>query len=358
MGQILTNIKSVIVAADEFLQNDLNEESFIIELLKETDEVVEKAYNDIILNNSDSNYHDILLYSMKNKQYFERAYYVRFSYELFRPNWQIIGKALASVELRYASLVVTDDIFDRNNVRMGKESLPKKAGDYITISVGAILKSLSSVALTQQLSELNSNENIINYLISLDESSHIKVYEGQIMDINSENLKIEEITEDYYLKMIRKTTAEDVGFCFVLGGLLAGCSLEQAEILRSCGISLGVMMQIRDDLIDYINSTDTINKIPFRDFELNKKRLPLILAYKFSTSDEKIIINELLKKDLLSDNERKQISDLIFKKEAILYSNNIMERLKESLLENFFKLNPNSKSKSIISELVNNIVVL
>lgn len=358
MGQILTNIKSVVVAATGSNSEELIEDSIVIELLCETDKFVDKAYGKIITANADSKYHDILSYSMKNKRNFERAYYVRFGYEMFKPDWHTIANALASVELRYASLVVTDDIFDRNDVRMGNESLPKKVGDNITVSIGAILKSLSSIALTKQLSELDLDSDTINHINYLDEKSHINVYEGQIMDINTEKLKIEELTEDFYLEMIRKTTAEDVGFCLALGGLLAGCRYEEAELLKSCGISLGIMMQIRDDVIDYINSKEVINKIPFRDFELNKKRLPLILAYKFATNEEKTCIDQLLKKEQLTDDERKLISDLIFKKEAILYSNNIMLRLKESLFENFDKLNTSVSSKEIISEIVNNIVVI
>ena len=358
MGQILTNIKSVVLAATNSNTEDSIHESIVVELLNETDKLVSKSFNKIILENAESNYRDILSYSMNNKRNFERAYYVRFGYELFKSNWHSIANALVSVELRYASLVVTDDIFDRNDIRMANESLPKKVGDNITVCIGAILKSLSSITLIKQLSELNLDSDTINRIHYLDEKSHLNVYEGQIMDINTEKLKIEELTEDFYLDMIRKTTAEDVGYCLELGGLLAGCSFDEAELIRSCGISLGMMMQIRDDVIDYINSKEIINKIPFRDFEQKKKRLPLILAYKFATIDEKTCIDKLLKKDQLTDSERKLISNLIFKKEAILYSNNIMRCLKESLFENLERLNPNKKSKEIISEIVNNIVVI
>lgn len=358
MAQILTNIKSVVVGTSGSYPEDLTVDSVVMELLQETDILVKKIYNKIISENSERNYHEILSYSMNNKRNYERAYFVRFGYELFKPNWQVIANALTSVELRYSSLVVTDDIFDRNDVRMGEKSLPEKVGNNISVSLAGILKSLSSIALTKQLAELNLDANTVNRINYLDEKSHLNVYEGQIMDINTEEFKIEELNEDFYIDMIRKTTGEDVGYCLELGGLLTGCSFEEAEIIRSFGISLGTMMQLRDDIIDYINSRETINKLPFRDFEQKKKRLPLILAYKFATDDERTSIDELLKKDQLADDERKLISDLIFKKEAILYSKNVMLKLKESLFENFDKLNPNERSKEIISEIVNNIVVI
>ena len=354
MSQILTNIKSVVVGAS----SSYSEDSFIIEFLQETDIIVKKTYNKIISEDSEKNYHEILSYSMNNKQTYERAYFVRFGYELFKTNWQLIANALASVELRYSSLVVTDDIFDRNDVRMGDKSLPEKVGNNISVSIAGILKSLSSIALTKQLTELDLDANTINRINYLDEKSHLNVYEGQIMDINTEKFRIEELTENFYIDMIRKTTGEDVGYCLELGGLLAGCSFEEAELIRSFGISLGTMMQLRDDIIDYINSKETINKLPFRDFEQKKKRLPLILAYKFATVNERFLIDELLKKDRLSNEERKLISDLILNKDAVVYSNNVMLKLKESLFENFNKLNTSENSKEIISEIVNNIVVI
>jgi len=358
MAQILTNIKSVVVGTSSSYPEDLTVDSVVMELLQETDVLVKKTYNKIISEDSDRNYHKILSYSMNNKQTYERAYFVRFGYELFKTDWQLIANALASVELRYSSLVVTDDIFDNNDLRMGKDSLPKKVGNNVSVSIAGILKSLSSIALTKQLMTLDLDANTVNRINYLDEKSHLNVYEGQIMDINTEKFKIEELTEDFYIDMIRKTTGEDVGYCLELGGLLAGCSFEEAELIRSFGISLGTMMQLRDDIIDYINSKETINKLPFRDFEQKKKRLPLILAYKFATDDERTSINELLKKDQLEDDERKLISDLIFKKEAILYSNNVMLKLKESLFENFNKLGTSEYSENIISEIVNNIVII
>ena len=179
---------------------------------------------------------------MNNKRNYERAYFVRFGYELFKTDWNKIANALTSVEIRYSSGVIIDDIFDGNDIRMNKESLPKKVGDNITFSLGAILKSLSSIALTKQLSELDLDSRRLNRINYLDEKSHLNVYEGQIMDINTEKFKIEELTEDFYIDMIRKTTGEDVGYCLELGGLLADCSFEEAELIRSFGISLGTIL--------------------------------------------------------------------------------------------------------------------
>lgn len=357
MSQILTNIKSVAASTNSYY-TDVIVDSIVDKLLRETDILVKNTYTEIFRANTEWNYHEILSYSMKNKKNFERAYFVRFGYELFKTNWQVIANALTSVELRYASLVVTDDIFDKNDIRMGDKSLPKKVGNNISVSIAGILKSLSSIALTNQLTELDLEAHTINRINFLDEKSHLNVYEGQIMDINTENFKIEDLSEEFYIDMIRKTTGEDVGYCLELGGLLAGCSYDEAELVRSFGISLGTMMQLRDDLIDYINSKEVINKVPFRDFEQNKKRLPLILAYKFATNDERACIDELLDKDQLTDDERELIGNLIFKKEAVLYSNNVMLKLKESLFENFNRLKTNEKSQGIISEIVNNIVVI
>lgn len=356
MAQILTKVNN-LRDIDLVDNNNTIDNSKIETLLSETSKVTIDAYKPLIANYSSPKYNDILIRSMYNKQYFERAFFVRLGYEFFKPDWTSIANALASVELRYTSLVVTDDIFDNNDIRMGKDSIPKEVGVNNAVSLAAILKSLSSIALTESIKKATPSLEVINRILIADEKSHLDVYEGQLADIETEAFSIGELNEDFYLDMIRKTTGEDVGYCLELGALLAGCTNKEADYLKSAGIALGTIMQLRDDMIDYINSEEIINKIPFRDFEENKLRLPIILAYKFANDKEKKTIEELIKKNILTKDERDTISKLVLKEEVTIYATNIMSKMKDSILVNLERLN-NTKQQDIMKQLIFNVVVL
>lgn len=309
-------------------------------ILEETDKVILEAINDCIEKSTSHEYHTILNKALRNKENYERGFFVRMGFELFDSNWKSISNAMASVELRYSNLVVTDDIFDNNDVRMQSSSIRKKFGDNIAVSVAAILKSLSSIALTKQIKQNNVGYNV---LTELDEKSHILIYEGQLMDLSTEQMNIGDLNEHFYLDLIKKTTGDDVGFCFELGGRLAGCSEEQASYLRSAGTSLGAAMQIRDDLIDYVNDNTLINKRPLRDFSSRKLRLPISLAYKFASGEERKRIEGLYNNGILNESDAKFISDMVFKEEVLIYLENVLSELKNNAQKSFCKIKTQNK---------------
>lgn len=354
MSQILTKL-SVIERIPNSFRTEKNERSTVLNnALKETDKVILERIDECIKTNISSSYQNIIKKALINKENYERGFFVRMGYELFKLDWKNISSALASVELRYSNLVVTDDIFDNNDVRMRAKSIRNEYGDNTAISIAAILKSLSSIELTKQLEKFN-----INYseLTKLDEISHILIYEGQLMDLSTEQMQISELNEQFYIELIKKTTGDDVGFCFELGGRLAGCTEEQALKLRKAGTSLGTAMQTRDDLIDYVNDNTIINKRPLRDFSSRKLRLPLYLAYKFANPAEKEKIVWLYKKGINNSEDAEFISQMVFREEVLIYIENILSMLKKDAYNSFFSIETNnSHVLDFFDSILNDVV--
>lgn len=354
MSQILTKLSNIDRESLSIKRTELNMSLSVI--LAETDKVIINAINNCINENTSKEYHYILKKALQNKENLERGFFVRMGFELFNPNWKHIENAMASVELRYSNLVVTDDIFDNNDIRMQSNSIKKEFGDHFAISIAAILKSLSSIALKKQVKESMLSLNI---LTEIDEKSHILIYEGQLMDLSTEKMNIEDLSEHYYLDLIKKTTGDDVGFCFELGGRLASCTEEQAIFLRNAGISLGSAMQARDDLLDYVNDNKFINKRPFRDFNSKKLRLPIYLANKFADNEDRKKLKKLYETGLQSERDAQFISNLVFKEEVLIYLENLLAKLKESASRNFCKIE--TKQKSVVEyfdNILNDIVTI
>lgn len=352
MSQILTKISAIDRETSAIKKNEIN--VLLSGILTETDTIIIDAINSCIENNTSKEYHNILKGALKNKENFERGFFVRLGFEMFNSDWKSISNAMASVELRYSNLVVTDDIFDNNDIRMQANSIRKELGDNYAISIAAILKSLSSIALIRQMKDSNIG---FNTLTELDEKSHIQIYEGQLMDLSTEKMEIENLSEHFYLDLIKKTTGDDVGFCFELGGRLAGCSEEEAIYLRNAGTSLGTAMQTRDDLLDYVNDNDLINKRPFRDFSSRKLRLPIYLAYKFASAEERVRIKDLYILGIKDEIDTKFISKVVFREEVLIYLENLLAKLKESASNNFHKINTTQKTGvDYFDTIINDIV--
>jgi geranylgeranyl pyrophosphate synthase len=349
MSQILTKLSNI--NRETLEPNYYKTSDKLSSLLDETDKFIQNSFKDFIQKNTSPNLQEALFKSMNNKAHFERSLFVRIGYELFNNNWQSIKGYLLSTEFKYASLVVTDDIFDDNDIRMSNKSICKEYGDNIAISLAAILKSLSSLSL------LGLKRETINSIAILDEKAHIQTYEGQILDIESEKKSIVALDESFYLDLIRKTTAEDIGFCFEAGGRLANCSEEDAIALRNAGVSLGIAMQLRDDLLDYIVDEDLINKEPFRDFNGKHLRLPIFLAYKFANHSEKQKILELYKSGANTTEDKNIIANLVMQEEVLIYIENLLDKLKQNSVSNINKIATNNQNiLNCFNELINNVI--
>lgn len=359
MSQILTEITSVSKALRNYEYADGNLLLSVEYALRETTDEVYKELNALIEKYAPKEYWDIIKYSVNNKNYFERAYYIRLSYENFNCNWKNILPVLAAVELKYAELVIVDDVFDGNSQRMNNPSVPLMLGANKAIVIGCIIKSIASEVLADfLLSSESINKSTALNIISKDEYSHQKIYEGQYDDIETENIDLSVLTQDFYLDMVRKTTGEDVGYCFEVGAMLAGCNSCVSSKLYEFGVGIGTAMQIRDDTIDFIDNSSVINKSPYSDLEKKKKRLPLLLAYQKANQLQKETLINILVKDKLSIDEKHYVSQLVSDESVLYYIDNVMQSIKSKALEDLSNIKKSEDFIKIIEELFNNIILI
>ncbi len=87
-----------------------------------------------------------------------------------------------------------------------------------------------------------------------------------------------ELSEDRYLEIINKKTAELFADSCRIGGHLAGAPPADIARLKDFGLRLGLAFQIVDDLLDYTGDTATLGKPVLSDFREGRITLPLIHA--------------------------------------------------------------------------------
>ena len=88
-----------------------------------------------------------------------------------------------------------------------------------------------------------------------------------------------------------------------------------------------------------------------------KKRLPIIIAYRFGNNDDKKIIKRLLKKEFLSENDKTKLSSLINNEFVLGYINKLKNELLKTAMINFQKINANKETLIIIDQMIQQINV-
>lgn len=278
-------------------------------LSKFLDEVRDKTYKEIVkwINENFPNIlNKLAIEAIELKEDYERALFVRLGYQSLDKNWEMAIDAMAALELLDGSLLIVDDIIDGSIRRKGKDTIHKAWGVKNAIILSSMLKSTSLLALlfSAKLNSLSSKE--FYTLQQFVESTYNNMYIGEYLDLYYESQPFEEVSIDNYLEVIKRTTGFHFGMAIKIGGILAQGAEDYLEILWDIGVRFGMLLQIRDDFIDYLDIENITYKPSFGDFKRNKKRLPLILAYKFFPEN----INKL-KNILLDDSAKREIQFLI-----------------------------------------------
>jgi len=211
------------------------------------------------------------------KKLYDRALFVRLGCEAACGNWRDILCAMSAAELMDLSVIVIDDILDGTPRRQGKPTIHIKYGIKNALIMAGILKSIS----TEHLIGLEKciEVNRLNISIKLLEESHRNIYIGQYLDILYENFAFDKIKENMYLEMIKYTTGSQISSCLKIGGLLGGGKKDEIKSLGEYGMNVGIIYQMRDDLVDYDDNESEIGKVPFMDLIKRKKRWPILFAY-------------------------------------------------------------------------------
>lgn len=266
------------------------------------------------------------LYLKKNN---DRTFSVYIGTILGRGN---VGKhfnILFALDVLDFSVILFDDILDGAERRANRPAHHKRWGKDITLSVAVYLMNLSSKTVIDSSLDERTRLEILNEMTDF----HTRIYEGQFLDLSYENKDIKEIMEKDYLNMVALTTGYQIAGCFKIGGILAHLNEHTVSILGEVGLRFGMAGQIRDDLIDYILDEKYTWKTPLLDFKRNKKRIPLIIAWKNATEEEKNEIVKLQKRDGLEETDYMKILSIIMKPENLREISLMIKKLEDEAMK-------------------------
>jgi geranylgeranyl diphosphate synthase type I len=204
-------------------------------------------------------------------------------------------QAASALEVFHNFTLIHDDIQDQGETRHGHPALWTEVGVPLAINIGDYLAALSQnlmgnlpIALS-----IEAQKNALNEF----QLASLGVIQGQQLDIQYE--KVDQISVEEYLAMIRLKTARLFSAAFAIGAKLQDCDEEFAERLKQIGCDLGLGFQIQDDYLGIWGESDETGKSISTDLQTRKKTFPAMTGLTNSTS-----FQQLWKQDNQPDGRR------------------------------------------------------
>ncbi len=218
------------------------------------------------------------------------------------PGDRHIARASA-IEFIHTATLLHDDVVDESSLRRGLATANEVFGNKASVLVGDFLLS--------QAFQITVEDGNLQALKILADASAI-ISKGEVMQLSTER-NTETTTEEYLAVIASKTAALFAAAC-ELGAPDAGA---QAAMLRDFGMNLGIAFQLVDDVLDYAADEKTLGKTVGDDFREGKITLPVIVAYRAGTPEEKTFWKRAMEGTNRQPDDFKKAQALLAKHHAI-----------------------------------------
>lgn len=185
-------------------------------------------------------------------------------------------KLATSVEFMHTATLLHDDVVDESDLRRGKKTARMIWGNQASVLVGDFLLGQAF----RMMVEVGS----LDALDILSTAASV-IAEGEVMQLSAaKNL---ETTEDEHFAVIKAKTAALFSAAAEVGPVIASAGRADRSALRSYGMNLGLAFQLIDDALDYGGNASDLGKNVGDDFREGKVTLPVILAYRRGSAEER-----------------------------------------------------------------------
>lgn len=198
----------------------------------------------------------------------------------------------ASIELIHTFTLIHDDIMDKDEYRRGVKTVHTIWGEPIAITAGDLLfaKAFELISRDEIRKKIDASR-LVWAVHELSRATAI-VAEGQALDMSFEKRKW--VTLNEYLRMIYMKTGALLEASARIGGIIAGTSKENVDLLGEYAKKIGIAFQIRDDYLGMYGKEELIGKAVYNDIRRGKKTFFVSLAYQKGDDELKALLDNLL----------------------------------------------------------------
>jgi farnesyl-diphosphate synthase (EC 2.5.1.10) len=190
------------------------------------------------------------------------------AYGLYKEDYTYALEPACAIEMIHTYSLIHDDLpcMDDDDLRRGKPTCHKVFGEALAVLAGdGLLNEAANVLLRFSIGK--GEEALRASAVILEASGAEGMIGGQVVDIESENKKIEIDKLNY---MHSKKTGALIKASLEAGAILAGAPEQELQKISTLGEKLGLAFQIKDDILDVTGDTSRLGKRVNHDIENNK----------------------------------------------------------------------------------------
>jgi octaprenyl-diphosphate synthase len=247
------------------------------------------------------------------------------------------------VELLHSATLVHDDIVDNADKRRGLPSINAIWKNKIAVLMGDYLLSRGLLVAVEN-GDMDFLKVITDAVKRMSEGELLQIYKARKLDIDVET----------YFKIISDKTASLLSTCCQIGAISATDNPEYREALAKFGETIGIAFQIKDDILDYVGSSNIIGKPSGGDIKEKKITLPLIHALQQAPKSEASSIVKTIRKGA-KKRDVKEVIDFVYKYGGIEFAEKAASEYAEKA-KRLLDIFPPSESLSSLASLVDFII--
>lgn len=271
-------------------------------------------------------------------------------------NSSIILPIAIACELMQSFFLILDDIMDESELRRGDATMHRlyhiggfnsRTSESFALLVGNITGYLGI--------EVIANSNIPpEYkctILSLYAKTCINVGYGQALDIYPFNLKTLSETNIYKIYHY-KTSCYTTEFPLLCAAVLANSELLTQDNLKTIASHIGILFQIRDDILGLLSDPNLIGKSVVSDAQQGKKTLLIYKTWEKASKNERKMLSKIYGKLDITLEEISIIKDLVITTGALEDVYKTMQFRSEETFKLLDNLNWSYEGKEFIRNLV------
>lgn len=196
-----------------------------------------------------------------------------------------------SITLISGATGIHDDIIDQSERKASRLTVPGKYGEDIALLVGDALLFKGFTTLCKAVEKGISPKKIAT-ISEIINRTFIELGDAEALTLQFRGRK--DVTPEDYLSIVRKRSA-DIEAYTRISAILGDGSEEEIEILGEYGRILGMLVILRDDMIDMLDVDELVHRI-------EKEYLSLPIIYALQNPKMNSIIGSFFKKKLTTKN--------------------------------------------------------
>jgi octaprenyl-diphosphate synthase len=193
-------------------------------------------------------------------------------------------QAAAFIEFIHTATLLHDDVVDHSSLRRGRETANALFGNEASVLVGDFVYSRAF--------QMMAGIGVARVMEIMADATNV-IAEGEVLQLM--NAQDPDTTEERYLAVIHRKTAQLFEAGAEVAALLSGATIQTQRALAAYGKHLGTAYQLIDDVLDYRSDPAMRGKNLGEDLAEGKMTLPLIHALRHAGDTERDLIRNAIK---------------------------------------------------------------